>query len=210
MEKLKKTANGLDIVCKVLFWILIVAMALLLISFAVALIVDKDTFSTNIANGWTFSVGGGVSFKLSPESGINLDYSPEDAWNFNMRPFLTAAMIIGFAVSGIILYALKIIRNMLKPMKNGEPFDSVVGSGFRKLGWFTIIIGVAVNVFEIFGKTVITKLLINTLENADLPFEIAIQHTYSVTFILVAFLFFLLSYVFRYGEELQKLSDETL
>lgn len=200
MEKLKKTARGLDTVCKVLFWILIISMALVLIGFIVVLFVDQNVFSVGAANGHIVFSYGGMGIKLSPE----------EVGTLNMRPFLMITMAIIISVCGIVAYALKVIRSMLNPMKSGEPFDSAVGKGFHKLGWFTIAIGICINVFDLIGKSAITKLLINSLQNVNLPFQIEMQHGFSISFILVAFLFFLLSYVFHYGEELQKLSDETL
>ena len=36
------------------------------------------------------------------------------------------------------------------------------------------------------------------------------EHVLDGSFLVIALLLFLFSYIFRYGEELQKLSDETL
>ena len=40
--------------------------------------------------------------------------------------------------------------------------------------------------------------------------SITVNHTFDLTFLLVFFLLLLVSYIFRYRTELQRLSDETL
>lgn len=198
MEQLKRTARGLDTVCRVLFWFLIVVMACTvpLLIFIVVMLEKAPSLVADGAVTGSISVGSGVIFRLPME----------DAGIFNAVPFFIMSAVIAILVCGVVVYGLKLIRSMLIPMKDGKPFDSMVSSGFRRLGWLTIGTGIAANLFDLIGKTAAVKML----THAEMPYGVAVQHNISLSFLFIAALLFLLSYVFRYGEELQQLSDETL
>ena len=103
------------------------------------------------------------------------------------------------------------IREILKPMTEGNPFASVVSVNLKKLAKLSIVIGILVNVIILAEQIVVVFLY-------DLPgllISEKITHVAGMFEIDLSFLIYwailsLLSYVFRYGEELQQLSDETL
>lgn len=103
------------------------------------------------------------------------------------------------------------IREILAPMKQGEPFAGIVSVNLRKLAIVVIALGVVENI-----ATTVETLLITSrydlygLLNSDRITGVTVKYEYSLSFIAIAVLLFLLSYVFRYGEQLQRLSDETL
>lgn len=103
------------------------------------------------------------------------------------------------------------IRNILEPMKEEKPFDSVVSTNLKKLARLSINLGILYNIILLSEQIIavfvydLPSLLIsekithvNGLFNVDL------------TFLICWASLLLLSYVFRYGEQLQQLSDETL
>ena len=103
------------------------------------------------------------------------------------------------------------IREILLPMKEERPFDSIVSTNLKKLAKLTINLGIFYNI-------IILSEQIMTVFVYDLPgllLSEKITHvgglfTVDLTFIIYWAVLLLLSYVFRYGEELQQLSDETL
>lgn len=103
------------------------------------------------------------------------------------------------------------IRQILAPMKTGAPFHAGVSGSLKTLAIHTCIIGVATNVQDILSNTltVLAYDLSNVMINDQIT-HISITNVFDLSFLFIAGILLLLSYVFRYGEELQQLSDETL
>lgn len=103
------------------------------------------------------------------------------------------------------------IREILKPMTEEKPFDSIVSTNLKKLAKLSIGIGILVNIIKLAEQIVAVFIY-------DLPgllISEKITHVGGVfqvdlTFLIYWAILMLLSYVFRYGEQLQQLSDETL
>lgn len=103
------------------------------------------------------------------------------------------------------------IREILKPMTEGNPFDAIVSTNLKKLAKLSIVLGILINVIKLAEQIVVVFLY-------DLPgllISEKITHVGGMFQIDLSFLIYwailmLLSYVFRYGEDLQQLSDETL
>jgi len=103
------------------------------------------------------------------------------------------------------------IREILRPMKEEKPFDSVVSTNLKKLAALSIHLGIFYNII-ILSEQIIAVFVY------DLPgllISEKITHVggmfhVDLTFLIYWAVLLLLSYVFRYGEELQRLSDETL
>ena len=109
-------------------------------------------------------------------------------------------------------YCLRVLRQILLPMKNGEPFAAGISAKIRKLGWTVFVGGFLVEcgarMSDLFN---LRAYRLTELFNHP---SIASVEVYGFTshpwYILAALLLFFLSFVFRYGESLQKQSDETL
>ena len=103
------------------------------------------------------------------------------------------------------------VRNILSPMAEGSPFRGVVSENLGKLAKYTCALGIKLNLMEIIGNLIavqaydLTGLLLD--ENIV---HVTTNYTFDLGFLVIAAAFLLLSFVFRYGEELQQLSDETL
>lgn len=106
---------------------------------------------------------------------------------------------------------IAIFRDILAPMKTGAPFHTSVSGNLKKLAVHTCIIGVALNVQDILANTltVLAYDLANVIVNDQIT-HISITNVFDLSFLFIAGILLLLSYVFRYGEELQNLSDETV
>ena len=110
--------------------------------------------------------------------------------------------------------ALRIIfhlQNILKPMTEGRPFHNQIAPSIRKIGWLymistflTQVTSCAVSAFT-FQQMHIQELLQNgSISGASLDLQ------FNCNFLVTFGILLLLSYVFEYGQELQKLSDETV
>ena len=103
------------------------------------------------------------------------------------------------------------IREILKPMIEEKPFDAIVSTNLKKLAKLSIVIGILFNIISLAEQLMAFFIF-------DLPGLLISEKITHVTgmfkinlsFIVYWAILMLLSYVFRYGEELQQLSDETL
>ncbi len=108
-------------------------------------------------------------------------------------------------------FAVKAIRSILAPMKNGEPFHNAVSTNLKKLAQYVCSLGIAVNLLEVISNILITKAYdLHLLLLSEKVTHIEFMFNFDLSFLVVWAALLLLSYIFRYGEELQQLSDETL
>ena len=200
MEKLKKIANTLDSVAKLIFYINIGAAILLLVTWII--IFGEVLKDQNTLREYLVLTLGSVKVGIVPELAPPLTYT-------NIRFY--AGMLIVFILTFFMLYGVKIARKILKPMKEGLPFDESVSKNLKTLGILTLVGG---------GIWSVTKLIIDTttykayhiseLFRPEIVTSVELSASLDTTFLVIAAVFFLLSYIFQYGAELQKLSDETL
>ena len=140
-----------------------------------------------------------------------------DVWGADFLPpglskvnFLVRALMF-CVLCFLVIYAAKIARKILLPMKEGLPFDESVYKNFRKLGVFTLIGGGLISSGRVLIDTMSYRAYeVQNLFIRDKIIECRLEPQVHLEFILIAFVFFLMSYIFRYGAELQKQSDETL
>ncbi|MBQ3194074.1 MAG: hypothetical protein IJB59_10980 [Oscillospiraceae bacterium] len=103
------------------------------------------------------------------------------------------------------------VREILHPMTEEKPFDSIVSTNLKKLAKLSIELGILYNILILIDQ-------IMTVFVYDIPgllISEKIAHVggmfkVDLTFLIYWAFLMLLSYVFRYGEELQQLSDETI
>jgi len=119
--------------------------------------------------------------------------------------------LLAAACAFIVKLAVKCVRDMLSAMSKGEPFNSAVNQNLKKIGVYSIILGVAENIlilteqsFFIFGYK-LTDIL-----TSEKIASVGIVYSLDLNFLVIAAILFLLSYIFKYGEELQNQADETL
>ena len=103
------------------------------------------------------------------------------------------------------------IREILKPMIEEKPFDSIVSTNLKKLAKLSIVIGILWNIITLAEQIVMVfaydlpgLLISEKVTHVTGMFQI------DLTFLIYWAILMLLSYVFHYGEQLQQLSDETL
>ena len=103
------------------------------------------------------------------------------------------------------------IREILLPMKEEKPFDSIVSTNLKKLAKLSITLGILYNII-ILSEQVLTVFVFGLpqLLVSEKITQVSGIFSVDLTFLVYWAILLLLSYVFRYGEELQQLSDETL
>ena len=103
------------------------------------------------------------------------------------------------------------IREILQPMAEEKPFASIVSTNLKKLAKLSIHVGILSNIIilteqfiAVFAYKLPDLLIGEKITHVSAMFNV------DLTFVIYWAILLLLSYVFRYGEELQQLSDETL
>ena len=203
MNNLSNTAKKLDKVFEIAYIVLgamsigfLVCAALIAIAYIMKL--DPSMIGSSYEN---FDIG-------FLELTLAKDYAP-DKWLVLLQAFIT--LLVGCRLMYEGRRGVGYIREILLPMKEEKPFDAVVSTNLKKLAKLSITLGILYNII-ILAEQVMTvfvydlpQLLINEkIVHVDGMFQV------DLTFLIYWAILLLLSYVFRYGEQLQQLSDETL
>ena len=147
---------------------------------------------------------GALQFKLAgtPESYLDIP---------NIKVSIIVALIGMLLVAAAAWYCLKVLREILSPMKAGSPFAEGISGKIRKLAWAVLIGGGIAEVGKLLSE--IFEVRAYQIERLLNP-EAIEAFTYNISidfwFVVAALILFFLSYVFRCGEALQKEADETL
>lgn len=201
MNKSNIIARKLDTFIKWCFRFMLGATILcvpILIVTAIILKIDPN-YTNEIMNTFTF---GNLEFYVKE------DMIPST--NFAIAYILTMGEILLMCAITICI-CFKILRNIFKPIIAGEPFHTTIFLNLKKLGWISIIFGIISGSFSIVESLVLYygydlgTILINENITKVMP-----QFTFELDFILVSAVIFLLSYIFKYGAQLQQQVDETL
>lgn len=203
MNKLTKTASILDKILKILSICIKIGGVTLL----VCLVILAAGFAFNlppqmVGTGYEHADLGFVTFTVAES------FLPDHRiiwWQVGAEMFLTLLCLVPAH------FIVKAIREILAPMKNGEPFHNTISVNLGKLAQYACSLGIGLNLLDIINKVLVIKaydlhilLLSEKIPHLDFHFS------FDLTFLPIAGILLLLSYIFRYGEELQQLSDETL
>ena len=199
-ERLIGTAKKLDKILKVVQIVNIAGGVLVICGFLLLNIAHLvNPKNVNTADIIKFSTGEfSLELASAAEMGIDLAYG----WvNCVWTVALLAILWIGF----------RYVRKIMVPMMEGNPFDHSVSDYLKKLGLLTLLYGIVGN----FGAAMITSMKMNHYQLERLVdgkniLAIIPDYRLELGFLIVFFVFLLASYIFRYGAELQQLSDETL
>jgi len=202
MEKLMKTSKTVDKVLKFIYRFLIIVGAISTVLSVMCLIlmtVNSDVMTTTGVNNISFS---GVTFELK-------EIIPADK-TYMMVTLLVALMII-VIVFTVSCFIIRSLRNVLNPMKEGQPFVGTVSKDLKKLGFAVMIGGVISDIVMAAGNHImfISQDVMEVLKS-DMVSNIVIKNGIDLTTVFAGILIIMLSHVFRYGEELQQQANETL
>ena len=135
-------------------------------------------------------------------------YAPEK-WLVLLQAAITLA--VGCRLAYDSRRGVGYVREILRPMAEEKPFDSVVSTNLKKLAKLSISLGIFYNII-ILSEQIMTVFVYDlpSLLISEKIAHVGGMFTVDLTFVIYWAILTLLSYVFRYGEELQQLSDETI
>lgn len=203
MDKLTSTARKIDVVFKIADVMLKIAFVTCLV--CVGLVAVSGLFDLPAEMVGTVDQMldfGNITFHIAE------GYVPE----FGSMLFQNALMCAMAAVICFVTHlGVKTIRAILAPMKEGKPFASEVSKNLRKLGWLGLIICLMGQALEAVSLLVVASMMnLETLLISEKITHVDINASFELSVLIIPAVFFLLAYVFKYGEQLQTLSDETL
>lgn len=196
-EKLTKTTKVIDKVLDIFQKVLGVG-GILIIAVIIMLAMGADKFITGFQ---TVQIGS-ISIMLYDSSIHN---------TAGMRTSMIITMVAVFIGLGITWYGLRIFREILKPMKEGRPFEMGTSGKIRKLAWIILIGGLFFSCAQIATQMAIFNALdLDKLFNSSVVRGYNYNIKMDLGFVITAVILFLLAHIFNYGEQLQTESDETL
>lgn len=200
MNHMMNTARKLDTVFRVLQWLMIAAIVVAILSVSVL------TFVT-IRHPDALLTEPTISLKLGPvEMELMSEYSAGSQSILFYSWILLLVVCSSVMVAGYL--AFRYIRNILVPIKQGNPFHMDASRNLKKLAWVVLGLGIVRNVVNFVGASAVLSLVdFTTCEGIR---SASIHMDLELGFLLVFFGLLLLSYIFHYGAALQQLSDETL
>ncbi len=125
---------------------------------------------------------------------------------------LLAWSALNLALLFMISYILvKVLHQLVARMKDGEIFHPAVAKGIRNLAIYVAVGGFLSEVLYSVGSYMtIAAYDITALFNSEVVKDYFFKFELNGNFIVYAAVIYLLSYVFKYGAELQTQVDETL
>ncbi len=194
MEKLTKTARVIDVFAKILFIFCIVAICMLIVAniftvVAVSLPVDD------------LPKGLSMVFDLNDSSFVVFENGQLMITKQQLAIYIISASLTEAILVVIMMIGIKLVRRIMIPMKEGRPFEEGISDIIKKFGHFVLAATVIGGFIHFLLDTVFIAI---GAEPEPLPVSISVEG------IFAALVIYLISYIFRYGEELQKQADETL
>jgi len=202
MEKLMKTSKIVDKVLKFVSGLIIIMGSVIAVLGVLCLILmaTKSELVTTI--GFNRISFGGVAFNLKETVPADKDY---------MMATLFMAVIIIVLVLTVYCYIIRLLRKVLNPMKEGQPFGGTVSRNLKKLGFAFMIASIITNILLSIGNHIMfVSRDVMEIIKSEMVSSITVESEINLTAIFAGILIVMLSHVFRYGEELQQQADETL
>lgn len=197
--KMRKSAAVVDRVLKIVQGFMTAGEIVCAIFIPLTLIFGQKV----VANADSVSMGG-VQLHLIGDPAVYLDLA-------NLKFSIVAMLVAAIFTLAASWYCLRVLRQILVPMKAGQPFARGVSGQVRKLGWTVLVAGGIAEISRAVGAVLEMRAYqVETLMDSSVVADVTANYQISLWFVVTALILFFLSYVFRYGEALQQESDETL
>ncbi len=203
MKNLNETAKTIDIVFKVLDILAKVAfvgsiVGLCIIAAGFLFDLDPEMIGTGYGSISIGSLELEVAESAMPDKKLILVQ-------------VAVEILLSLVVTLLIIRGIGCIRAILQRMVEGTPFFHSVGDQLQTLAKYCIVLGLAVNATAIISTTLwVSSFDLEHLLLSEKITAARIEAPLDATFLLAGAILLLLSYIFRHGEQLQQLSDETL
>ena len=178
-------------------------------------VVTSLVFTGIAAAGYIFDLPAemiGTGFTNVDVGFLELQMTPEAAPALKTILLHAIAEMLLLCIYLVFCHAcVRRIRQMLQPMKRGEPFDGSVSTNIRSIANLSIMLGVISNVIELGSRALlVSNYNLPSLLLSDAITAVTVNYEVDFSFVGIFLILHLLASVFQYGTELQKLSDETL
>ena len=202
MKKMMETAKGLNKFFKVLqkiVWIAVTVVLCVLAVLTAVSLIDGNALIGEVNATVDF---GALSFEMMQIPAYSNAQMLWYAWG-------CAAVMLLFAL--ITHRGLKVLRKILAPMEQGNPFDPQIAHEIKKLANLTLVFGILQNIVNGVEATLLRYSdAVAQLMESGLIRSVSVNYTLDCGFIVVYLILLLISYIFAYGAKLQQLSDETV
>ena len=193
MEKLQKYSKIALKIIQILTVILIAVAACCLVGMVVLLVLGKQIPFTSLSLGC-------LSFTVAPGHGLEV--------SSGSYILLMAGALFGLSMALVILHLLK---KIIKPMTEGKPFAASAAPCIRKIAWIYLAGDLVFQaVLHAISYSAFYQLKLHELLAGDIIPQVRYQADFSLNSLFIFGILLLLSLVFRYGQQLQQLSDETV
>ena len=197
--KLSKGAAIIDRILKILQGFALAGVIVSAIFIPLTLILGRKI----VADASSLELGV-VTLKLAGDASAFLDEG-------NLKVSIVCVLICLILISAAAWYCIRVLREILIPMKEGRPFARGISAKIRKLAWTVLIGGGVAEMGGVLAEVFETRAYhLERLLNMDRIASVAYHFDVDLWFLAVALVLFFLSFIFRYGEELQREADETL
>ena len=197
--KLSKSAAIIDRILKILQGFALAGVIVAAIFIPLTLILGRKI----VADASSLELGV-VTLKLAGDASAYLDEG-------NLKVSIVCVLICMILISAAAWYCIRVLREILVPMKAGQPFARGISAKIRKLAWTVLIGGGVAEMGGVLAEVFETRAYhLERLLNMDRIATVAYNFDVDLWFLGAALVLFFLSFIFRYGEELQREADETL
>jgi hypothetical protein len=202
-KKMMETAKMIDVFLKVVRIIDVVGGIGCAIGLVIVPIFRKAMLTAQLDGGIDL---GDISLVLTDSS---MKFSLID-WNTLTISMMTA-LVSALVICVIVWYGITLLLRVIAPMKEGRPFESGVSGQITKLAWVVLVGGAVSEAASYVARYVEIKAFdVTALFDSSVVTGYTYNGVFDTSFVASAIVLFLLSYIFRYGEGLQRESDETL
>lgn len=196
-DKSKDLLKKMCFILKIVRWVCLISVVLL-IGLSLFYTFNKDVYNT---------LFGSIRIDF-----LQLIFKDDTALHKDsMSMWLPLIFLITAILVFIVYKSIQTIESICTITMDHTPFDVRVANHIKNLAKYILAGGIVFNIlgvcrFMYFKQIINFDLLFNPKYVTQIKFDIRIE----LSFLIFAALIYLLSYIFRYGQELQQLSDETL
>ena len=183
-------------------------LKILKVLFILNIIVAAAMFFFSINSGFRETVSLTTSLTLGVLKISFKNAVPDDFISFDM---LTVSCVVVLAMEILFYLTVRKLTVIVDNAIKGEIFSPSSTRSLNLISVYIVIQGVIDLIASFIGNITVNG-YIHKLElfNTDIVESVSVNTNYDISFLIIAFVVFVLAKVFAYGEKLQKLSDETL
>ena len=199
INKFNRGATVIDRILKILQGFAVAGVIVALAFIPLTLIFGEKV----IADASVIEIGR-MELHLAGNAGDYLDIG-------NVKLAISVLLIAAAMICAAVWYCLRVLREILAPMKEGSPFTAGTSGKIRKLAWTVLVAGgIAEGGMALSSIFQIKAYHIEKLINPGIVSSVSFDYKLGTWFVVPTLFLLFLSYIFRYGEELQREADETL